>query len=80
MAHNMGICDLKNPGDANLPIAIIQRLHPHKIGMEQKQTALDYKSTPAAMAKHEPTTSNMRTLLSNAEELKSRVGEIVRRL
>jgi hypothetical protein len=48
--------------------------------MEQKQTALDYKSTSAAMAKHEPTTSNMRTLLSNAEELKSRVGEIVRRL
>ena len=48
--------------------------------MEQKQTALDYKSIPAAMAKYEPTTSNMRTLLSNAEELKSRVGEIVRRL
>ena len=71
MAHNMGICDLKNPSDVNSP---------HKIGMEQKQTALDYKSTSAAMAKHEPTTSNMRTLLSNAEELKSRVGEIVRRL
>ena len=46
----------------------------------QTRTGPIQNPTHTAVAKQEPTTSNLRTLLNDAEELNSRVAQIVRRL
>ncbi len=70
----------ENPSVLDLQVAIIQVLQSNYHGLTRTQNGRIQETTYAAMANHESTTSNLRTLLSSAEELKSRVEEIVRRL
>ena len=80
MARDLAVMVPRIPGALTTLVAIIFGVVIESSRSTQPLTGPIQNPTHTPVEKQEPTTANLRTLLSDAEELNSRVVQIVRRL